>query len=273
MHNQYYPPGLLPVPRVEAVGLTVTAPPTPPGQRDAGPRASAKLVRRLAEEPAAGVGDADPDLLVALQALSVQDAEVLRLWASEQLWASQIVTVLGITTNAASIRLHRAANTLRNELLTRKQPRAAGHLVEHRERRTVTPDDDALRARLARLDPVPPSRAVYPPTSPRAHELLERAMTLTTEQRPPPTRPPVRWRKPSVLAAATAAVLALAVGGRLAIGGSVNPPAVAKTSIALKSAGGGPSSAWCTRFSVDILEDMPVVFFGPPQPSPAIPRP
>jgi RNA polymerase sigma-70 factor (ECF subfamily) len=75
------------------------------------------------------VGDADPDLLVALQALSVQDAEVLRLWASEQLWASQIVTVLGITTNAASIRLHRAANTLRNELLTRKQPRAAGHLV------------------------------------------------------------------------------------------------------------------------------------------------
>ncbi len=209
--SPHYPPGLLPVPRVEAVGLTVTAPPTPPGQRDAGPRASAKLVRRLAEEPAAGVGDADPDLLVALQALSVQDAEVLRLWASEQLWASQIVTVLGITTNAASIRLHRAANTLRNELLTRQQPRAAGHLVEHRERRTVTPDDDALRARLARLDPVPPSRAVYPPMSPRAHELLERAMTLTTEQRPPtpdprfagashrswPPQPPRSWRLPS----------------------------------------------------------------------------
>lgn len=170
-----------------------------------------KLVHRLAEEPAAGVGDADPDLLVALQALSVQDAEVLRLWAWEQLSASQIVTVLGITPNAASIRLHRATKKLRNELLTRKQPRAAGHLVEPRERRTGDPDDDALRARLARLDPVPPSRAVDPPTSPRAHELLERAMTLTTEQQTPapdhrlagasrrswPPQPPRSWCLPS----------------------------------------------------------------------------
>ena len=103
------------------------------------PERRLKLVRRLAEEPAAGVGDADPDLLVALQALLVKDAEVLRLWAWGQLWASQIVTVLGITPNAASIRLHRAAKKLRNELLTRKQPCAAGHLVEHRERRTGDP--------------------------------------------------------------------------------------------------------------------------------------
>lgn len=122
--------------------------------------------------------------------------------------------------------------------------------------------NDALRARLAELDPMPPSLVVDPFTSLRAQELLERAMTATTEQQIPDTTPPTRWRKPAVLAAAAAAVLALGVGGVLASGGSANPPAKAKTSIALKSAGGGVSLGSCIMFSVDILKDMPVAFAG-----------
>lgn len=88
-----------------------------------------KLVRRLAAEPAPGLVDADPDLLEALKALPVGDAEVLRLWAWEQLSASEIATVLGITPNAASIRLHRATKKLRIELLMRKKPGTAGQPV------------------------------------------------------------------------------------------------------------------------------------------------
>lgn len=126
----------------------------------------------------------------------------------------------------------------------------------------MTLDDDALRARLAGLDPMPPSLAVDPPTSPRAHELLERAMNVLTDQPTIPSPGLARWRKPSVLFAAAAAVVVLGVGGVLASGGGANPPAKAKTSIALKSAGGGLSSASCLMFSVDILKDMPVAFAG-----------
>ncbi len=61
----------------------------------------------------------------ALARLSGRDAELLRLWAWEQLGASEIATVLAITPNAASIRLHRAREKLREEL--RKIGVAAGH--------------------------------------------------------------------------------------------------------------------------------------------------
>lgn len=126
----------------------------------------------------------------------------------------------------------------------------------------MTLDDDALRARLAGLDPMPPSLTVDPPTSPRAHELLERAMNVPTDQATTPSPGLARWHKPSILIAAAAAVVALGIGGVLASGGGDTAPAKAKTSIALKSAGGGPSSASCIRFSVDILKDMPVAFAG-----------
>jgi hypothetical protein len=126
----------------------------------------------------------------------------------------------------------------------------------------VTPNDDTLRARLAALDPMPPSLAVDPPTSPRAHELLERAMTVTTEQQTANSSPSSRWRRPAVLAAAAAAVIALGVGGVLASGATDQSPMKAKTSIALKSGGGGVSLGSCLPFSVDILKDMPVAFAG-----------
>jgi RNA polymerase sigma-70 factor (ECF subfamily) len=64
-------------------------------------------------------------LAEALAALRPDDAEVLRLWAWEQLTAGEIATVLDITANAASIRLHRAKEKLRTEV--RKVDTAAGH--------------------------------------------------------------------------------------------------------------------------------------------------
>ena len=56
-------------------------------------------------EPAPGP---DPDLAAALAALRSSDAEILRLWAWEELAPREIALVLGISPNAASICLHRA---------------------------------------------------------------------------------------------------------------------------------------------------------------------
>lgn len=74
----------------------------------------------------------DPDLVDAFGRLREQDAELLRLWAWEQLGPAEIATVLDISPNAVSIRLHRARGRLREEL--RKTGDAAGH-EESRERR------------------------------------------------------------------------------------------------------------------------------------------
>lgn len=61
----------------------------------------------------------------ALAELPERDAELLRLWAWEQLSAAEIAVVLDLTPNAASIRLHRARGKLRERL--RKTWPAAGH--------------------------------------------------------------------------------------------------------------------------------------------------
>ena len=75
---------------------------------------------REAPEP---VGD--DRLAEAMAALSGDDAELLRLWAWEQLTPGEIAVVLDITPNAASIRLHRAKDKLRAAL--RKVDAGAGH--------------------------------------------------------------------------------------------------------------------------------------------------
>lgn len=67
--------------------------------------------REAQEQPAA-----DPAVHRALAGLRPEDAEVLRLWAWEQLTPAEIGSVLGVTANAASIRLHRARGRLREEL-------------------------------------------------------------------------------------------------------------------------------------------------------------
>ena len=103
-----------------------------------GVRRQERLAARIAvvDPPAAttsgpGEGD-DPDLAEAIGALREEDAELLRLWAWEQLTPAEIAAVLDVTPNAVSIRLHRAREKLREEL--RKTGAAAGH-EESNERR------------------------------------------------------------------------------------------------------------------------------------------
>lgn len=58
----------------------------------------------------------------ALARLSSTDAEVLRLWAWEELAPPEIAAVLDISVNAATIRLHRAKKKLRQEIDRSRQP-------------------------------------------------------------------------------------------------------------------------------------------------------
>jgi len=87
--------------------------------------------------PAVTAGD--PDLDLALARLPDADAEVLRMWAWEELAPSEIAVALGISANAASIRLHRAKGRLRAllEAEPRKITPFAGHQpgVERKETR------------------------------------------------------------------------------------------------------------------------------------------
>lgn len=94
-------------------------------------RLTAKII---ALDPPASVieyasGDNDADAVAvrdALTRLRRDDAELLRLWAWDGLESPQLATVLGISANAAAIRLHRAKARLKTELL--KSPRPAGHV-------------------------------------------------------------------------------------------------------------------------------------------------
>ena len=92
--------------------------------------------RLRAADPASSLPRSDPDrvarLLEALAAMRPEDAELLRLWAWEQLTPAEIATVLDITSNAASTRLTRAKRKLSDRL--RKSAAAAGH-EESREGR------------------------------------------------------------------------------------------------------------------------------------------
>lgn len=85
---------------------------------------SVRLGERLAGQPP-GQGATDPATVVpqsldaraqiaaALVALPESDAEVLRLWAWEQLEPSEIAQALGCSPGAARTRLHRAKDRLR----------------------------------------------------------------------------------------------------------------------------------------------------------------
>ncbi|MEV6343142.1 sigma-70 family RNA polymerase sigma factor [Actinoplanes sp. NPDC051851] len=86
-----------------------------------GRRRQARLAARIAvldPPPQAidGPAPADDELAVALRAMRAEDAELLRLWAWEDLSPAQIAVVLGVSVNAATIRLHRAKQRLRKLL-------------------------------------------------------------------------------------------------------------------------------------------------------------
>jgi RNA polymerase sigma factor (sigma-70 family) len=91
-----------------------------------------RLVQRMESEPHRRVSPdpaqegPDAELTAALDALSNQDREILRLWAWEQLEPREIATVLGLTVNAATLRLSRAKKRLAAEL-SRQDEDGAGH--------------------------------------------------------------------------------------------------------------------------------------------------
>jgi RNA polymerase sigma-70 factor, ECF subfamily len=94
-----------------------------------------RLTDRLATVRVSQAPAEDPDLHDALARLSPDDRELVRLWAWEELQPHQIATVLGVTPNAVSIRLHRARKKLATLLdEARKKDAEAGQ--EQGEERT-----------------------------------------------------------------------------------------------------------------------------------------
>jgi len=95
-----------------------------------GDRRQVRLAARISvvdppEEATREVEEPDERVTAALAAMRPEEAELLRLWAWEQLGPGEIATVLGITPNAVSIRLHRARGKFVDEL--RKIDGGAGH--------------------------------------------------------------------------------------------------------------------------------------------------
>jgi RNA polymerase sigma-70 factor (ECF subfamily) len=87
------------------------------------------FVERGMQPAAAPAPGGDADLAAALAELPGADAEILRLWAWEELAPREIAAVLGISPNAVSIRLHRAKERLREAL--EGQPRKARAIAGH----------------------------------------------------------------------------------------------------------------------------------------------
>ncbi|MBO3749675.1 sigma-70 family RNA polymerase sigma factor [Streptosporangiaceae bacterium NEAU-GS5] len=86
-----------------------------------------RLLDRLTRERREPPREADHgELHAALDALGALDREVVRLWAWEGLTPRQIAEATGLTSNAVSVRLHRAKQRLAKRL-GRKTSRAAGH--------------------------------------------------------------------------------------------------------------------------------------------------
>ena len=117
--------------------------------------------------------------------------------------------------------------------------------------------DDDLRAALAAADPAR-SADLDPLTSPRARELLERAMTsdLTDTPAPAPADPDRPSRTPWLAAAAAAVVLAGAGVTYLAVGNNPQPSGGGERVLALP--GGDTTTMSCLPVTADVLAQMPV---------------
>ena len=95
-----------------------------------GERRQVRLAARITavdrpQETQPHADEPDERVAAALGALRPDEADLLRLWAWEQLGPSQIAEVLAITPNAVSIRLHRARGKFVEEL--RKIDGGSGH--------------------------------------------------------------------------------------------------------------------------------------------------
>ncbi len=96
-----------------------------------------------AADPAESIERSEPALAAALGELGLDDQEIVRLWAWEQLEPREIAVALGTSANAVSLRLSRARKKLAASLKSernegpRQDDRDAGqepveHLEEHR---------------------------------------------------------------------------------------------------------------------------------------------
>lgn len=97
-----------------------------------GSRRQRRLAARITtvDPPREVAPEDEPDDRVALvlATLRPEEAELLRLWAWEQLTPAEIATVLEISPNAASIRLHRAREKFKEKFeALRKIEDGAGH--------------------------------------------------------------------------------------------------------------------------------------------------
>jgi len=86
-----------------------------------GERRQRRLAARITvvDPPQEAAREPDPSdarVAAALEAMRPEEAELLRLWAWEQLGPAEIAEVLGVTANAVSIRLHRARGKFVDEL-------------------------------------------------------------------------------------------------------------------------------------------------------------
>lgn len=90
-----------------------------------------RLLSRVETETVSGPDSDHPldvELETALASLDETDRELLQLWAWEQLEPAEIAAVLGVSSNAISIRLHRAKAKLGEKLaLVRKNQPRTGH--------------------------------------------------------------------------------------------------------------------------------------------------
>jgi RNA polymerase sigma-70 factor, ECF subfamily len=90
-----------------------------------------RLATRVASQTTVAGGppvESDAELIAALDELSPDDRELVRLWAWEQLAPRELAVVFGISANAASIRLHRAKQRLAERLDAGKNDRSTGQL-------------------------------------------------------------------------------------------------------------------------------------------------
>lgn len=119
-------------------------------------------------------------------------------------------------------------------------------------------NDDQLRARLSRLDPVGATAPVDPVSSPRAAELMERAMQRS--ELPPVLDLPSR-RRPgrAVWVAAGAAAVAAAVAAVVGLGGTGNGDDPSSLALSMP-----PSdvAASCAGFQLEVLRNQAVAFAG-----------
>jgi len=94
-----------------------------------------RLVERLQDGLGPSYSAPEDDLLhTALAALGDDDRALLQLWSWERLEPREIAQVLGISANAASIRLHRAKKRLRAAMVGGKDSAVAGHIQDRQKK-------------------------------------------------------------------------------------------------------------------------------------------